>query len=129
MEVCEQQLAFAQHLAFTCLRFLDFHNHVGTGENLFRGVHDFCTDGGVFLIHKAGTGSGIGFNNHLVAIIDSLQRGLWGQTDAKFLWFYFLRATDQHFGLLSLVTRGIAKSGRNCFEISGLNMVFFARFL
>ena len=63
MEIGEEDLSIAQHLAFGGLRFLDLYDHVGGGKDLGRGSDDPGTRRDVIGVRKAGTRACAGFED------------------------------------------------------------------
>ena len=98
VQVREQQLPFAQHLAFADLRFLDLHDHVGGGKHLRSRIGNLRADRGIICVGKTSIGSCAGFNEHFMAMGHGLPRGVWGHPDPKFLRFDFFGTSDLHGG-------------------------------
>ena len=110
MQVGEQDLALAQHLALACLGFLDLDDHVGCVEHLFGGADDLGARNDVVFIGKARSSPRLCFHRDLMSVGNRLGGGIWCQTDAKFLWFDFFGAPDVHF-MSSLNWRDYVRGG------------------
>ena len=96
MQIGEQQLTFAQHLALTCLGFFDLDDHVGGGEDLGGGVDDTRASGDIGVIVKACADPGIGFYQNLMTTGHGLLRGIGGHADAELLRLDLFGAADFH---------------------------------
>ena len=96
VQIGEQQLAFAQHLAFASLGFFHLHDHVGGGKDLFRGVDDRGAGGDIVLVGEARAHPGTSLDNDFVTVGHGLLCGVRGHPDAEFLGFDFSGASDLH---------------------------------
>jgi hypothetical protein len=65
-------------LAFHRLRFLDLHDHVGLGEDLFRRVDDLGSGGDIVGIREARAKPGLGLDHHLMAAAATASRAASG---------------------------------------------------
>ncbi len=101
VEVGEEDLVFAEHLALGGLGFLNLYDQVGPGEHLFGGVQNPGSGGGVVFIGEACAEAGAGLYSDVMALRLGFAGGVGGQADAVFLGFDFLGAADLH-GLSSL---------------------------
>ena len=96
MQIGEQDLPLAQHLAFCRLGFLDLDDHVGTGEYLLGSGKDCRASIDISCVIKARANARAGFDHDLMSFGYRLVGGVRRHADAKFLWFDFFRATDFH---------------------------------
>ena len=96
VEIGEQQLTLAQHLALGRLRFLDLHNHVRRCEHLFRAVEDLCASVGVRGVVEAGTDPGTLLNKNGVPVRDGFLSRAGCHANTEFLRFDFSRASNLH---------------------------------
>ena len=120
VQVGEQQLAFAEHLALDRLGFFDLHDHVRGGKDLFGTVQDFGTCGRVVGIRETCTDAGTGLNDDTMAVGHGLLRGIGCHTDAKFLRFDFFRASDFHGAFSFWPSLGVMACKCLRFECGGL---------
>ena len=96
VEVGEEDLAGAQEGNFAGLRFFDFYDEVGFGEDLLVGGDDLGAGAGVVGVGITGACAGVGFDEDAVAAFDELIGGGGKQRDAEFLIFDFLGHPDEH---------------------------------
>ncbi len=96
MQVGEQNLAFAQHLALARLRLLDLDDHFGALEDLFRRADDLRAILHVDLVADADAIAGVGLDQHLVAVLDRLAHARRRHADAVFVVLDFLGYAYQH---------------------------------
>ncbi len=96
MEVGEQQLTGAQHLALDRLRLFHFDDHIRSCKNLFSGFDDGRTSGHIVFIGKTGTKTGTRLNKNVVAVVNGFMGRVWRHSNAKFLGLDFGRASDFH---------------------------------
>ena len=102
MQVREEHLALAQHLAFVRLGLLDLHDHVGGGEHLRRRVDDPAARAAVRLVVHADALSGIVLDDHFVAAMNGFADAARRQSDPVFQNLDFLGHTNAHLVLLWL---------------------------
>ena len=102
VQVSEQHLTFAQHLAFDGLRFLDLYDQIGGVKYLCGGVRDDRANVRVFFVCEPRAIASTGFHDHLVTVLDGFRCGVGCQADAIFLRFDFFWAPDFH-GVLPFV--------------------------
>jgi hypothetical protein len=98
VEVSVKDLAFAQASAFDRLRFLDLHHHFAFGKDDLGSVDDLGASGDILRIGGADSGTGLGFDPHLVTVVDQFAGALGREADAILVVLDFLRATDAHGG-------------------------------
>ena len=96
MQVGEQHLAFAQAGALGGLRFLDLDDHRGLRKDLLCGGQDLRPRREIIGIGEARSDARAGFDQHLMAMRDSLTRRIGGHADAVFLRLDLFRASDFH---------------------------------
>lgn len=68
MEIREQQLSRAQHLALNRLWLLDLHNHVSLGEHVGSFGGDVCSRAHVIIVIHANAGASARLHQYLVAV-------------------------------------------------------------
>src|SRR3546814_17987082 len=82
MEIGEDELAFAQPLAFDRLRLLALHDHLGRGEDLLRRAHDLRAGLTVTVVADIDRCAGPGLDDHLMAVMEQLADGPGRQSAA-----------------------------------------------
>ena len=96
MQVGEQDLAGAQHLALGELRLLHLHDHVGAVEDFLRGRDDLRAGGGVRRVVDADARTGRALHEHLMTGRDQLTHTRRHQADAVLVILDLLRDADAH---------------------------------
>ena len=96
VQVGEQKLAFAQHLALDRLRLFDFDDHIGGGKDFLSSIKQSSTGGFIVRIRKSSTSACAFLDDNRVAMIDRLARSIRRHADPKFLWFNLCWAPDFH---------------------------------
>ena len=72
VQVGEENLPFPEQAILRGKRFLDLHNHVRPFKNLLMPVQHFDPGGPVVLIAEPDAGTGLAFDEYLVATLDEL---------------------------------------------------------
>ena len=96
MQVCEQDLAVAQHLALDRLRLLHLDDHVGCGEHLGRRRDDPRTGAAVRVVVHADALPRVVLDDDLVAVLHRFAHAARHETDAVLEHLDFLGDTDAH---------------------------------
>ena len=97
MEVCVENLPFAQHGAFNGLRLLDLDDHVGVRENFFSRLDDLGARRRIVRIGSADASACASLHPGLVAMAHRLTDGNRRHADAVFVILDFFWHADQHF--------------------------------
>ena len=96
VQIGKQNLAIAQHGAFSGLRLLDLDDHFGALEDFRRGVDNFGTDRCIISIANSNSLTCRGFNHHLVTVLDCLAYARRCHADTVLVILDFFRNTYQH---------------------------------
>ncbi len=96
MQVGEQDLPVAQHLALDRLRLLHLDDHVGGGEHLGRGSGDFRARLAVRVVVHSDALTGVVLDDHLVAVRHRFAHAARHEADAIFENLDFLGDADAH---------------------------------
>ena len=96
MQVGEQHLPLAQHLALGRLRLLDLDHHVGTLEDLAGARGDRSPGGPELGVVDSDAVAGAALHEHFVPGGNQLAHSRRHQADAVFMNFDFPRNPDAH---------------------------------
>ena len=118
MQIGEEELALAQHLAFDGLRLLHLHDHIGLGEDIGRRLGDGSTRALIGMVVEADARPGMGLDHDLMAIVDQLPHARRHQADAILVSLDLLWHADQHDHLPSRKTAGPPGTAGRCSDSS-----------
>ena len=96
MQIGEQNLPLAQHLALDGLGLLDLDDHVGGGKDLFGRADDLRARSRVSRVFKPRTYACARLYQDGVAVRHGLLCGVGCDPDAEFLWFDLCWTSDFH---------------------------------
>ena len=110
MQIGEQEVMGLEQGDFGGLRFLDFHDQLGSGEDRFRPVHQLRADGLIERVREACTGAGTPLDEDPIAAFHQFRHRARGHAHPVFLRLDFLGNANVHGGTLARL-RGASNCG------------------
>lgn len=96
VEICEEELSFADQLVFRFDRLFHLDDHVGGGVDVFDCGEDLCAGGHILLVVEAGAVAGSVLHEQFMAVGHEFLHSRGGSADAVFIVFDLFGNSDFH---------------------------------